>query len=40
MTSKLELNEEGTDPYLFVWKHLSENNILNTKNNANILLLN
>lgn len=36
----LELNDEGTDPYLFVWKHLSKNNIWNIQNNANILLWN
>lgn len=36
----LELNEEGTDSYFFVWKHLSENNIWNIQNNSNILLFN
>lgn len=36
----LELNEEGAGSYLFVWKHLSENNIRNIQNNSNIVLFN
>lgn len=40
MTMRLELNDERTDPYLFVWKHIFENNVWNIQNNANILLLN